>query len=235
MRISRIDRLMFGVLTRRALWKWAHRGTVDAVYDRVLRTVDRRKFEELRSRYPSQKGDIGPNKFADLEYWLRESVVRALRLGLHRCGALRIVDIGSGAGYFLLSCRALGHSAVGLDLDGTPIFDEMIALFELPRLIHRVTPELPLTPGDERFDLITAFMITFNEVETEREWGSHEWSEFLRNCVERIAPRGRLFLSFNYSHRRDLFYDEDTARLFDRLPGFRARRSGNEVLLQRVG
>jgi len=178
---------------------------------------------------------VGPNKYANFDYWLRESVVRALRLKLDRPPSLRVLDLGSGTGYFLLVCRTLGHDARGIDLEEVAVFNDMVALLGVSRQTHLVSPESPLPPGEERYDLITAFMVTFNGVEPDREWKREEWAVFLDNCLRRLTPGGRLFLSFNYSQRRGCFYDAETADLFDSLPGCRTRREGNEVLITLAG
>jgi len=235
MLLSRMDWAMLPMTIRRAAWKRVHRAWVDEVYRRVISEIDRDAIRALATRFPAPAGDIGPNKYLDLNIWLRDSVIRALRLGLDEAPPLRILDMGSGTGYFLLVARALGHDVRGIDLGDVPVFNEMIRLFGLARQTHRVTSEAPLPHGDERFDLITAFMVTFNGVEFDWEWGAEEWAVFLRNCLPRLAARGRLFLTFNYCVRQGRFYDRSTAALFDSQPGYRVWRSSGELLIRHSG
>ena len=46
-----------------------------------------------------------------------------------------ILDIGSGAGYFLYLCQWLGHRPLGLDVDDVPLYPEMTQMLGVKRMI----------------------------------------------------------------------------------------------------
>ena len=230
---GKIERAMFPTVVRRAIWKRANAGRIERAYHSASATLDREGLARLAVKHAASPDTIGAGKYLFHEPWLRECVYRALRLDLDRSRPLRIMDMGTGTGYFLHVCRTLGHDARGIDLANEPIYNDTIPLLDLKRDIHRVSPATPLPPGDATYDLITAFMVTFNEVESDNEWGRAQWEVFLRNIMPRVAPGGRLAILFNYSIRNKRFYDSETAALFDAVPGCRASRRGDELIIQR--
>ena len=165
-------------------------------------------------------------KYAKPAEWLLLNTLRAGELGLHHAAGLRILDIGCGPAYFLAAARLLGHQAEGVDAPSsvlTPVerrvYGELIEALHCgpyvsPLLIDRFVP-LPF-PG-ERYDLITAFWICFNNHRRPDEWGRAEWCFFVEDAVTHLRRGGRLFLELNENPERygDLrFYDPPTLDYF---------------------
>jgi SAM-dependent methyltransferase len=140
-------------------------------------------------------------KYLDVDRFLKMNIRRAQDLRLNLGAPLRVLDLGSGGGYFLTVCRFLGHGGIGIDLDEPAMYGEMFEAFGLKRVIWRIEAFQPLPSLGERFDLITAFSIAFNGHKREGRWGMPEW-EFLLNDLRRnlLKPGGRIYLDLNPEH-----------------------------------
>ncbi len=143
-------------------------------------------------------------KYLDAPRWLRLNLRRVHDLGLHRGRpGLRILDLGSGAGYFLFLCRELGHQGVGMDVPEPAFYGEMFSLLGLRRVVAPVRPRVPLPPelvpaDGGRFDLVTAFSIAFNGHLSPAPWGPAEWDLLLADLRTRfLTPGGRVYLDLN--------------------------------------
>src|SRR4030095_14913690 len=75
----------------------------------------------MRQRYSVVQPSHDWPKYLELEKWMQINLRRVQDLGLDYGLRKRILDIGSGTGYFLHICRFLGHDVVGLDIDILPI------------------------------------------------------------------------------------------------------------------
>jgi SAM-dependent methyltransferase len=123
---------------------------------------------------------------------------RVQDLKLHRSPPQRILDLGCGGGYFLFILKRFGHQVLGLDIDESPLFRELLEVFRVPRVVFRIQPFQPLPNFDEPFDWITAFSIGFDRYrEKGSRWGAKEWEFFLRDLEHRLAPGGKIYLTLN--------------------------------------
>ena len=91
--------------------------------------------------------------------------------------------LGCGAGYFAYIAQLLGHDVLGLDIDDVPMFAEITQLLGVRRVIWRIHPFVPLPELGEKFDLITAFLICFNNHKQSELWGVPEWEFFLNDLA----------------------------------------------------
>src|SRR5439155_12248650 len=137
-----------------------------------------------------------PPKYLEMPVWINENLRRIRDLELDVGRRKRVLDIGSGTGYFLYVASLLGHEPIGLDLDEMPMFTEMIELLGVDRHIWRVEPFVPL-PELGRFDLVTAHQICFNGHKSDQLWGVREWDFFLDDISSRLNDDGCLWLEFN--------------------------------------
>ncbi|MBV9127355.1 MAG: hypothetical protein JO117_04640 [Verrucomicrobia bacterium] len=186
----------------------------------VHRTIDPVELEKVAARHRVPGEERRWPKYVDAEKWLPLNARRAQDLGLNRVPAakrpLRVLDLGSGAGYFLLVCRHLGHTGVGLDTDDIPLYGEMFALLNLPREIARIEKFQPLPAaallnknGGQRFDLVTAFSIAFNGHKSPALWSTREWDFFLHDLkTHLLAPGGRVYLDLNPEHDGSFYTPE---------------------------
>lgn len=136
-------------------------------------------------------------KYADTAYWLGVCERRAVALGLDRSPTRRILDIGTGCGYFPLVCRGYGHSVVAIDCAARePFFRDVTAALGVLVVPHDVAPLVPL-PDLGTFDVITAYMVTFNGHETPALWDVAEWRYFLDDVRSRLAAGSVIAMELN--------------------------------------
>lgn len=166
-------------------------------------------------------------KYFNVRPWMLENLKRALRLGLDRARYKRVLDIGTGFGYFPYICEFMEHEAHALDIPSHRLYDRVIELLKVDRRTHVVQPFEPLPTPDAPYDFVTAYQIAFNRPNEDGTWGAAEWEFFLNDVLEhQLAPKGRLHLELNWSFKRGDWYDRETRNVFDRLG---ARRVGDEV------
>jgi SAM-dependent methyltransferase len=160
--------------------------------------MDREGFEAIRARHRQPGELVNPKKYLNLEDWMRTNVKRIRDHRIKKAPPrLRILDIGSGSGYFLHIARCLGHDVQGMDVDTEPVFRETFALLKLPRLIHRIEPYQPLPDLGEPFDLITGHMTCFNRRADRSHWGEEEWDYFLHDLLKHLKPGGKIQFDLN--------------------------------------
>src|SRR6266513_1611329 len=129
---------------------------------------------------------LGP-VLAGLDQRLRDNRERVQDLKLHRSRPLRVLDLGCGGGFFLFILKRLGHSVLGLDVDESPLFKELLEVFGVPRTVFRIEPFEPLPDLGQKFDWITAFSVNFNLYHPAKErWGTAEWDFFLRDLQQHL-------------------------------------------------
>src|SRR5213080_5148537 len=164
---------------------------------RVIETIDPAAFEQIRQRYAVKNpGEHWP-KYLDLDRWIEINIRRIREIELDLTRPKRILDLGCGAGYFLHIAQLLGHKGLGLDVDYLPMFAEITRLLGVRRVISRIEPFTPLPDLGGKFDLITAFMICFNNHKQPNLWEVPEWEFFLDDLAKYLAPRGRVWLELN--------------------------------------
>ncbi len=170
---------------------------VERRYRRLSRTELPADFARLRES--CQRMPLGAyedsKKFLRSHWYLREALCRARALGLDRGRPLRILDLGSGAGYFLVAARSMGHEVYGFDLDDNALYNRIIAAFGVQRFPGRIDAFAPFDVPHLTFDLITAFSITFDR--TSGRWRRDEWQFLLRDLRRMLADNGRIFLRLN--------------------------------------
>ncbi|MEY2505529.1 MAG: hypothetical protein QOG27_1809 [Verrucomicrobiota bacterium] len=193
---------------------------------KITATIDREKFQEIYDRYAmTDPGDEWP-KYLEIQPWMEINLRRVRDLELDLGGRKRVLDIGCGTGYFLYICQFLGHDVLGMDLDETPGFTEMVELLGVKRVIYRIEAFKPLPDLGRKFDVITAHMICFNGHKSDKLWTSAEWEFFLDDLAERqLEPGGQICLELNREYDDSLYTPELKAY-------FEAR--GAEIHTQRI-
>lgn len=165
--------------------------------DAIIKTIDREKFDKIRARFRVDDPGDTPAKYLDLPTWLGANLQRVRDLELDLGRRRRVLDIGSGSGYFLYICKLLGHDPVGLDVDDMPMFNQTINLLGVKRIVWRIRKFEPLPDLGKKFDLITAHMICFNNHKVPGLWGIPEWDFFLDDISRYLAPGGRIWFELN--------------------------------------
>jgi SAM-dependent methyltransferase len=220
MRFSRKLEKLFSLELLQSISEHASRWTHPVNARRILATLDRTEFEKLRERYPYRSNSARINRFEDATYWIGINVERAQDLWLDRTPALRILDVGCGAGYFLYVCKFFGHEGLGLDTDDEPLYRATTTLLNVRRTISRIDPQTPLPNVGEEFDLVTAHRICFHRLGRAlngdfNEWASADWKFFINDIRSRfLKPEGRLLLDFNPRPDGSSFFTDELRACF---------------------
>jgi SAM-dependent methyltransferase len=181
---------------------------------RVIETIDPQGFEQIRRRYAVKNPNADWPKYLDLERWIDLNIRRIREIELDLARPKRVLDLGCGAGYFLYVAQLLGHQGLGLDLDQLPMFGEITRLLGVRRVIRQIKAFDPL-PDLGKFDLITAFLICFNNHKQANLWGVPEWEFLLNDLAKHLAPRGRVWLELNREYD-GTFYTPELKEFFQR-------------------
>ena len=182
---------------------------------RVIETIDPVAFGRIRKRYAVANPGADWPKYLDLDRWIRINIRRIRQTELDLSRPRRILDLGCGAGYFLYIAQLLGHSGVGLDMDRVSMFREVTRLLGVRRVVQRIDAFQPLPDFGEKFDLITAFMICFNNHKMPDLWKIAEWEFFLDDLTKHLTPRGRVWLELNQEYD-GTFYTPELKEFFQK-------------------
>jgi SAM-dependent methyltransferase len=164
----------------------------------MVRKLELKGFERIRSKYENPGDKKGWPKYVDAAHRLELAIKQARSLQLDRRKPLRVLDIGSGAGYFLFVCKHLGHRVMGLDLDWPPMYAEMFEMMEMPRRVWRIAPFQPLPDLGGRFDFLTGFAVCFNSHGSDHVWGIKEWDFFLDDIETNVLSKsGEIYFELN--------------------------------------
>jgi SAM-dependent methyltransferase len=176
--------------------------------EEILAQLDTGELEEIRRRYVDGSVSIWP-KYLDARKWLDHNLVYAKRFGWILNPPRDTLDLGCGAGYFLFVMRQLGSNILGLDLED-PIFNDILRILQIERVPFRITRQERLPNfGSRKFDLITAWMICFNNYEQDDAiWGPRDWDFLLNDLTGKLTPDGRILFYFNSQHSRKIHTPE---------------------------
>jgi SAM-dependent methyltransferase len=207
---------------------------------RVIETIDPVGFEQIRKRYAVANPGADWPKYLDLDRWIGINIRRIRQVELDLARPKRILDLGCGAGYFLYIAQLLGHSGLGLDMDRLSMFREVTRLLGVRRVVQQIDAFRPLPDFGQKFHLITAFMICFNNHKMPDLWKVAEWEFFLDDLAKHLTPRGRVWLELNqeydgsfYTPELKEFFQKRGARISEQKvifnSGLRARVSTSPV------
>ena len=187
----------------------------------LLAQVDQPRLQDLRAKWGSPPPDAPASwrhyaKYLDLEKYLRLNIRRVQDLNLHLTKSKQILDLGCGGGFFLFVARAQGHRGLGLDIGGIPVFDALVDLLGVERVVDRIEAGEPLPDLGRKFDLITAFSTAFHGgKDNSWRWGATEW-EFLITDLERhLNPGGQIFFGLNPAYGGE-YYTPEILNIFVR-------------------
>jgi SAM-dependent methyltransferase len=182
---------------------------------RVIETIDPAGFEPIRQRYAVANPGADWPKYLDLDRWIEINIRRIREVELDLSRPKRILDLGCGAGYFLYIAQLLGHSGLGLDMDRVAMFRDITRLLGVRRIVQRIEAFRPLPDFGQKFDLITAFMICFNDHKMPGLWKVPEWDFFLDDLAKHLKPRGRVWLELNQEYD-GTFYTPELKEFFQK-------------------
>ena len=194
-------------------------------FKKKLRTLLKVKLGKSNSDPTAQE------KYLNYKFWLKESLLRAYELNLQNTkNKKNILDIGTGAGYFPFICNELNHSGFCLDVPDNDLYDQLtdsLGLIKFKRYIKCFEPIKLKT--DIRFDLITAYMICFNNHKQEDLWRSDEWRFFISDLQSNYLKRnGLIVLNFN-EEEPDVYFSDELISFFN---SENYQVDGNTVLIK---
>lgn len=186
---------------------------LNALKDKMMTQVDLDLCQALVEKYSDQAVQAERSKYAkDPHKTMRDACRRVLRLGLHKAPPMKILDIGTGAGFFPMACAHFGHSCHTVDVLATGFYAEMIQAHGISQDVARIRAFQPF-PVKGPFDLITAFAIAFDKLKGRVPWSETEWSDFLDRALAEVNPGGRIALHFNWSYGDKRYTPEILAEL----------------------
>lgn len=166
--------------------------------ERILAGTDLARVRSVCERHAGSARGHGYSKYTDVAGQMRDKLLLVRRLGLHKGPPRRILDLGTGAGYFPLLCRAYGHAVAATDLDDNPLYNDMVEALGIERRVHRILAGQPLPDMGGPFDVVTAFQVCFNGHKSPQLWRAAEWRAFLEDVARNhLAPGGRIILGLN--------------------------------------
>jgi SAM-dependent methyltransferase len=228
MRFSRKFRKLFSPDLFASAWEHLSRLTHPVNIDCILDDIDWVQFRDLRHKYPYRPGSPKINRFEDIVYWIKINIERAQDLWLDRAPPFCILDLGSGAGYFLYVCKCFGHDVLGFDTGSEPLFGATTELLGVSRVIGHIERQTPLPDLGRKFDLVTAHRICFHRVgrvSEGTEWSVADWKFFIDDVRSRfLNENGRLLLDFNPRPDGSSFFTPELRKFF-RAQGTRIFRS----------
>ena len=164
-------------------------------YLKIIKLLSR-KFKKLDIKLYINAGESF-EKYLDYKYWILENLIRIYNLNIDRKQNLKILDIGTGFGYFPFICEFFGNQAEAIDLDTNDMYNSVIKLLDIKRHSYCIQANKPL-PLNTKFDIITGYMICFNNHKTDKLWGVIEWDYFLNSMKSNnLYNNGFIFFSFN--------------------------------------
>lgn len=157
------------------------------------RRINRHRLEAERRRLDVEAPDRAWLKYLDPIPHLTLAWLHVFELGLHKGPPRRVLDIGTGAGYFPLVLEELRHTAIASDLDCFPVFNAIIDVLRIRRIPWEVKPFQPAPSFGAPVDVVTAFAMDFDlsGCAGEDRWGRPQWEFFLRDLACNVMqPHG---------------------------------------------
>lgn len=168
----------------------------------------RRTIQSIIEKYRTDDPGIGFRKYLDVDNWALESMRRVYQLRLNSAAPQKILDLGTGAGYFPYICKFYGHQVEALDVPDNEMYNKIIAALGIRRYEQYIRSGEPLLVNG-KYDLITAFMICFNNHKSPDLWHISEWSYFIEYLkANHLTGNGRLFFSFNSESETEHMHPE---------------------------
>jgi SAM-dependent methyltransferase len=189
-------------------------------------TIDVERLRRLRQAH--LRAPLELQELCDYRRKLEIAIVKALLVRLHDGPRRRVLDLGSGGGYFVAVCRHLGHSCDGTEVPESRLSSATAISYAAVRAALRIGPTIDLaiaahTPIEvsaiqpRSYDLITAHKVCFNGHLRPTVWSKPEWRSFVTDICRFLAPGGQLVVELNedvarYGWRR--WYDAELAHYF---------------------
>jgi SAM-dependent methyltransferase len=203
----------------RRFWRRVDRILYPVPLQPFLAGIEQERLHELQEQHGSPPSDAPDSwrhyaKYLEVEKYLPLNIQRLQYLNLHRSRPKDILDIGCGAGFFLFVAQSRGHRGLGIDTGGIPVFDDLIELFGVERIIQKIKILEPMPDLGRKFDLITAFSTAFHGGRNMSwRWGAEEWDFLVADLERHLKPGGQIFFGLNPAYNGN-FYTPEILDLF---------------------
>jgi hypothetical protein len=193
----------------------------------ILDAIDGEEFGRIAEKYREDSPDPGSySKYLDVRTWMKTYLDTYLDLNLDARKQRRVLDIGTGCGYFPFVCQYFGHEVMTLDTGDVAMYDDIIGLLDIERRESRIEAFKEIPSFGVKFDYVTAFMICFNNHKLPSLWGVGEWEFFLNDLARsHTTENGSVYLQLNMEFDGS-FYDDELLEFF--------RSHGAEVVRERI-
>ena len=207
-------RLEIGQL-RSAASRFRRRAEIRRGFDDVVAGWDQPAFAAALREYWDPFATLTAPKYLDVQHWVSRAVAHYLSHGLFPDDRpRRVLDVGSGMGYFPAVCQHFGHDVTAIDLDDEALYNRSVEVLGVNRIVHRVLPDDAFPELGERFDVITAFQACFNLVD-DGAWTTAEWGRFTKQLVELLNPGGVAHIQFNLDQASGTLYPAGLPKVFE--------------------
>lgn len=180
------------------------------------------QLDKIRKKYKSsdrgQKYIAPTRKGMARDGWVNEKLSHYFAASLDKPDFVnsKILDIGTGSGFFPFICNQQGHKAEGLDIDWAPVFNETVKVLNIKRHLFRIEKFKPFIQTGTKYDLITAHRTVFNCHRTPELWGADEWMHFMEDVfTNTLTNTGRVYIAFNVEPGHRKIGKEELIKLFD--------------------
>ncbi len=158
-------------------------------------------------------------------YAVRKSVFRRALRGLLDPRHARVLDVGSGTGFYVALWKELGvRNITGCDLTAIAV-QRLRARFPDARFEQVDISAFPI-PLEGQFDAVSAMDVLYHIVDDER------YSQALQNLAKLVAPGGLLVLTENLLHGQASHAAHQVSRSYDEIVGL-LRDGGLAIVLRR--
>ena len=148
-----------------------------------------------------------------IEKWIREKLAVVYWLGLHQCSEKRVIDLGTGAGWFVYICKKFGHESYGTDILNRPEYEAGYRFLNI-NIIGKLSYPMEKICLEEQFDYITTMRSFIGQ--RPRSWTKDEWKFFFEDMQNYLKENGALYISCNCGTKLDTQYKNlpDNAKSF---------------------
>lgn len=141
--------------------------------------------EKIKNRYLKKDA---------LEKYIQEKLSVAHYLNLHEAKNKKLLDIGTGAGWFPYICKLYGHTCIGTDILGRNDYDPAYRFLDIVVIEELVYAQKPIQIQDN-FDYVVSLRSFFPNRPT--VWELNDWKYFFKNIQTIINDNGGLYLGSN--------------------------------------
>jgi hypothetical protein len=166
--------------------------------EKNIRKVGSTEFEDAKNNKVCNRYFTG-----DIYRWMSEKVSVALWLNLNKGPKKRIIDLGTGAGWFVYYCRLLGHECYGTDILNRPEYEAGYDFLGI-EVLGDLTRPMEKMNLDGKFDYITTMRSFIGQ--RPNAWSKDEWKFFFEDMYDHLNDEGALYIDCNSGSKLDNRY-----------------------------